>query len=206
MPAARVKAFERRPAHEGREIAEATADLARGGAEENEIVGRFERGSGCECAFHLSGAPFIFKRSKRKIQFLQRIRHRGKRHLHPVQIGFRMERISRLDRIDVRRAALEAGRPDVLKCQMLLGAPQQVPFDLEADAALHPSFCQALDLSPQQMPRRKIERLAGDEIFVAQNPADIRLPGKHPKGCGIGNDDAGLATPSFRRGPSRRLA
>ena len=52
-----------------------------------------------------------------------------------------------------------------------------------------PLFARRSICLAQQMPRRKIERLAGDEIFVAQNPADIRLPGKHPKGCGIGNDD-----------------
>src|SRR5262245_37029248 len=140
MPAARIKTLECRPAHEGREIAEAPADLTRSGAEKNEIVGCFERGTGREGAFHLSRAPFILERSERKPQFLQCICYRGKRRLHPVEIGLRVERISRLDGIDIRRATLETRHPDVLERQLLIGEPQQIPFDLEADAAFHASL------------------------------------------------------------------
>jgi hypothetical protein len=64
-----------------------------------------------------------------------------------------VEGISRLDRIDVWRTTLEARRPDVLKGQMLFGQPQQIPFDFETDEGLYPSFRQALDLFPQQVPR-----------------------------------------------------
>src|SRR5262245_4787077 len=99
-----------------------------------------------------------------------------------------MKGISRLDWVDTGCPALEPRRPDVLERQVIIGEAQQIPFDLEADAAFHATFCQAFDLSPQKMPRGKMEGLAGDEIFVAQNPADIRLPGKDPEGRGVGND------------------
>src|SRR5262249_22568309 len=100
-----------------------------------------------------------------------------------------MKGISRLDGVNIGCSTLESRRPDVFERQLFVGEPQKIPFDLEADAAFHPAFCKALDLPPQEMAWRKMKRLAGDKVFVAQNPADIRLPREDPEGCGVGDDD-----------------
>ncbi len=153
VPAARIETFKSRPAHEAREIAEAPADLTRRRPEKNDVVCCFQRRTRGEGAFYLSRPPFILERPERKVQFLQRTRHGRKRRLHPVQIGFRVKGISWFDRMNAGRTALEAGGADIRAGQKFVGDPQQIPFDLEADAALHSSFYQAIKLFSQQMAR-----------------------------------------------------
>jgi hypothetical protein len=53
----------RGPAHEGREIAEAAANLPGRRAEQKHIVGGLQGGARRESAFDLSGSPLVFNRS-----------------------------------------------------------------------------------------------------------------------------------------------
>ena len=72
MPAARIVALESRPAHEGREMAHAAADLPGRGAEQQQIVGGGERIAGREGAFDLARAPFVLDRAQRQVDLLRK--------------------------------------------------------------------------------------------------------------------------------------
>ena len=113
MPAARVKAFKPRSTHKGGEVAEPPANLPRSGAEQNKVVGCFERAPRRKSALHLPRTPFVFERSERKVQFFQSIGHCGKRAMHQVQICFGMKRVARFNGVGVDSATLGARCSDV---------------------------------------------------------------------------------------------
>lgn len=188
MPAAGVIALECGPRHEGRKMAHAPADLPRGAAEQDEIVGGFERTARCECAFHLARPPFVFDRAQRQIDRLEMRGKRRQHRLHQVEIGFGVIGIAGLCGQRANRLSAQAGDADILLAEPVVGKAQQIPFHFEPDDEVLFLRLQARKLLLQQLPRRKMKRNAGVEIFVAQDPADTRRPGQHTKCRRIGHN------------------
>ncbi len=189
MPAARIKPFQFRAAHEAREITHPAAQLPCRASKQHHVVGGLQRLGRRERAFDLTRAPLVFERPDRQVQLRERARQSGERTVHPVEVGLGMERVSRLGRMGAHRPSLDPGRADMLVRQMLLGQPKQIPFDFEPDDAAHRSLLQPRELLAKQMAGREVKRPAGTEIIVAQDPADIGLPWQHAKGRGIRHHD-----------------
>ena len=123
--------------------------------------------------------------------------------LHQVHIGLGMERVSGLDRMGADRASLQPGPADVLAGQMLLRQCEADTTRLRARPRCASSLFQPRELLAEQLAGRKMKRLAGTEIFVAQNPADFRLPGQHAERRGSGTTTS-WANRSSPRAPCRR--
>ena len=90
MPAARIKALDAGPRHEGCEMAHAPADLSRRRAENEHVIGGGERVARRECALHLTRSPFVFDRAQRQTKRLIAIGERAQHRLHQIHVGFRM--------------------------------------------------------------------------------------------------------------------
>ena len=188
VPAARIIALERRPRHEGREVAETAANLSRRGAKQQHIVGRIQCGARCESALDLPRAPFVFDRAQAQPKRLEGVAERVERRLHQIHVGFGVVVITGLGRPGPDRTAAGAGRADVLLAQMIVGDAQQIPLDLRADDARAAAIGQTSERLAQQLARREMKRPAVVEIFVAENPADARRPRQGAKGRGIGDE------------------
>src|SRR4029077_18884756 len=72
---------------------------------------------------------------------------------------------------------------------MIFRKTEQIPFDLKTNEAIHPALFESDKLVAEQSARREMKRLAREKIFIAQDPAHIRLPGQDPEGRGVGDDD-----------------
>src|SRR5215470_13774988 len=169
MPATRVAALETRAAHEGREVAHAPADLAGGGAEQEEIVGGGERIAGRERALDLAGAPLVLDRAQRQREPFERVGERAQHRLHQVHVGFGVVRKAGLGRTGADRAAAYAGCADMLVAELILRDAEEIPLDLEPDHIAHALVGETPQLSAQEMPRREVEWHAAVEILVAQD-------------------------------------
>src|SRR5262245_14938312 len=87
MPAAGIAAFELRPAHEGREVAEPATDLACGRAKQQHRVGGRKRIRSREGAFDLPRPPLILDRAQWQIELRISIAKRREHALHQVHVG-----------------------------------------------------------------------------------------------------------------------
>src|SRR5579862_3621751 len=135
VPAAGVKSLQRRPAHEGREITEAAADLPCRGAEQEYIIGRLERGARRKCALDLSRAPFILDRAQPEPELLESIAERVEHGLHQIHVGFGVIVVAGLYRPSADRVPACPGHADIVVAQMVFGDAEQIPLDLRADDA-----------------------------------------------------------------------
>ncbi len=188
MPAARITALERGPAHEGGEVAHAPAHLSRRGAEQHRMIGSLQRRPRREGAFDLARSPLVLDRSQRQGDLPERLGERGEHRLHQIHVGFGVIGKARLRRRGLERPPAQARNAGVLVGQMIFRDPQQVPFDLQADDAPHALVGQPLELSAQQLAGRKVKGHAAGEVFVAQHPADARRPRQHAERRRVRND------------------
>ena len=188
MPAAGVEAFERRTAHERGEKAHPAAELAGRRAEQQRMIGRFERRPRGERALDLPRTEFVLDRSQRQTDLLEARRQRGEHRLHQIHVGFGVIGKSGFHRPGPDRAPAHAGQAGMLRGQMIIRDPQQIPFDFETNERAHALLRQPLELLAQQLPGGEVKRHAVVEVFVAQHPADTGRPGQHAKSRGVGDD------------------
>ncbi len=189
VPAARIVARNRRTRHERCEIAHAPANLPGRRTEQDEIVRCFQRRARREGAFDLARTPFIFQRAQRKPELFIGVGQRRQHRLHEIEIALGMQRVAGLDRNRGDRPAARSRRADIFGGEMRLVHAQQIPLDFQPDDGAHAARVEPPQLPTQEMARRKMERRAVGEIFVAQHPADVGRPGQYAKRRRIGHDD-----------------
>ena len=188
VPAAGIVAPVRRAAHEGGEVAHPAADLARGGAEQERVVGGFQRRPCREGALELARPPLVLDRPQRQPDLLVGLGQRREHRLHQIHVGFGVIGKARLHMRTLDRERAHAGNAGVLVVEVVLCDTQQIPLDLQADDAAEPHVRQPPEMLAQQLPGREVKRHAAGEVFVAQDPADAGRPGQHAKGGEVGND------------------
>jgi hypothetical protein len=96
--------------------------------------------------------------------------------------------IARLDRRCSDRSATGARRADIVVAQVIVDDTQKIPLDFRSDDAAQAALGEFAQQFAQKHARRKVERPAVVEIFIAENPADARRPRQDAKGRGIGHE------------------
>ncbi len=113
---------------------------------------------------------------------------RGEHRLHQIHVGFGVVGKARFGRRGRERSPAHAGDAGVLVAQARVGNAQEIPFDLQADDAVHAAVRKPLEVLAQQLPGREVKGHAAVEVFIAQHPADARRPGQGAKGRRVGDD------------------